>query len=425
MVSRSWSIISTGLALSLTLGAGPALAQSTGSDEGSSAPLSSGSSLGSSSGQDDGEGSTTGSAASSDQEDLADLTRDLIDLYSGSSAANSGSSLRALTSSLEATGSSQISLPESMVIIAGDYPKPLDESIQTPELISRVPEGDRLERWTIASPAMARNVEVQVLRSADTTTPAPMLYLLDGVDAARDSNWLDSGRAGSFFENENVTLIMPTEARASMYSDWVSDDPNLGRHMWETFLAEELPPILEAEPELNFNGKRAIGGISMGATGAVHLANTRPELYSAVFGLSGCYSTLDSLGRQTAQLTLGTRGGDVENMWGPYGSETWVEHDVTANPEGLRDMAVYLASANGEYDDVDRHNYGNTALIDMPLGMILEQGSMLCTQDLDEAMKNHGMEHQVVEYFDSGVHAWRNFRAQLTPAWDSVKDALY
>lgn len=400
MVSRRWPIISAGVVLSLVLGITPALAQSSGSS---------------------GAVSSTGSSDS-----LADITRDLIDFYSGSSAAKSGSSLNALASSLDAVGPSETDLPSDMVIISDEYPKPLDESIQTPALISRESEeGTRLERWTIASPAMARNVEVQVMLPADNSAPAPMLYLLDGVDAQRDSDWLWSGKVGELFAGENITLVMPTEARASMYSDWESDDPNLGRHMWETFLAEELPPILEAESDLNFNGKRGIGGISMGATGAVHLANTRPELYEAVFGLSGCYSTLDSLGRQTAQLSLGTRGGDVTNMWGPFGSETWVEHDATANPEGLRDLAVYLSAANGEYDDIDRHNYGNTNLIDMPLGMILEQGAMLCTQNLDEAMHQAGMDHQVVEYFDTGVHSWRNFNTQFEPAWNSVKGALY
>lgn len=354
------------------------------------------------------------------------LVRTLIAGSSGTSSATSGSSIDAVLSSYSLLGSSDAGAPGSSVIRSPHYPRPLDESITTAEIVSKVPEpGNRLERWTVASPAMARHVEVQIMRAPDPTVPAPMLYLLDGVDAQRDSDWLGSGDAGRFFDTENVTLVMPVEARASMYSDWVSDDPALGRHMWETFLVEELMPLLDADPDLNFNGRRGIGGISMGATGAVHLANTNPELFHGVFGISGCYSTLDPVGRQTATLTLSTRGGDVENMWGPFGSAEWLRHDTTLQPEGLRNTAVYLSAADGEYLFNPDRNYATLNPETMAISILLEQGSHSCTRELEHSMERAGMSHQVVEYTGAGVHNWTTFRPQLAPAWETIRGALY
>src|SRR5699024_11720360 len=57
----------------------------------------------------------------------------------------------------------------------------------------------------------------------------------------------------------------------SMWQDWDNDDPVLGRHQWDTFLTEELAPIVEEG--VFHNGKRGLIGLSMGASGAVMMAN--------------------------------------------------------------------------------------------------------------------------------------------------------
>ena len=48
---------------------------------------------------------------------------------------------------------------------------------------------------------------------------------------------------------------------------------------------------------LKFNGRRIIGGLSMGASGAIRLAAKHPEFYHGAIGLSGCYSTTSAMGR--------------------------------------------------------------------------------------------------------------------------------
>lgn len=396
----------------------PALAQEAdidaGTDSGTDSSAVSGSSQPS--------GAKSGSSSSPG---LDSILRSLVVNSSQSSAATSGSSLEGLLSSLRLAGSSEFRLSSDLVSINPGYPKPIDESITTAEVISRVPESGRVERWTVASPAMARNVEVQVMRPADASAPAPMLYLLDGVEAGRVSEWLGPGQVETFFADENVTLVMPTEAMSSMYSDWGADDPVLGRHQWETIITEELAPLLEAEEDLNFNGRRGIGGLSMGATGAVHLANSRPDMFDGVFGISGCYSTMSNVGRQTAQITVASRGGTLENMWGPFGSDEWLRHDVTRNPEGLRNMAVYLSAANGEYSFDPDFDYSDIPPSTITSGIQLEQGAYLCTRELEDAMEDAGMEHQVIEYTGAGVHDWDTFGPQLAPAWETIRPSLY
>ena len=352
--------------------------------------------------------------------------RDLV-VSSNANPRSSGSSVQGLVSSLSLLGSSELPLREPFMSSDDRYPLPLDETITDVQILEkRVERADeRVERWFVTSPSMSRVVEVQIKKAADPLAPAPMLYLLDGIGGSTSSSgWVSHGEAERVFGDENVTLVMPTQAAGSLYSDWLHDDPALGRHMWETFITEELAPVLEAEAELNFNGKRGIGGLSMGAIGAVHIANTHPELFDATFGISGCYSPNDGVGRQMVNLVVASRGGDPENMWGPYGTELWDHHDTTANPEGLRDMAVYLSAANGVIEEDDRMTYDDDPFFTMSAGSVLEIGVLSCTEKLDRAMRDRGMDHHVVDYKGPGVHNWSNYNEQLQPAWDAIRDAL-
>lgn len=334
---------------------------------------------------------------------------------------SSAPALDATVSSLSLLGSSAISLPESMRDVDPRYPLPTDPSITEAAVVEKRVEGARLERWIVASPAMKRNVEVQIWRAAGSG-PAPMLYLLDGVGAPRTSWWLSPGIAPEVFADENVTLVMPTQAQASMYADWLHDDPTLGRHQWETFITAELAPLLDAAPELNFNGRRGIGGLSMGATGAVHIGNRHPGLFDATFGLSGCYSPLDPVGRQNAHMTVTTRGGDVANLYGPEGGERWHWHDTVGNPEGLRGQRVYLAAANGVFAAEDIANYATGNWFDMSSGAVLERGSLECTRQLEAALGDApGLR---VDYADTGTHDWHTFNRHLRPAWEHIRPAL-
>ncbi|WIM68322.1 alpha/beta hydrolase family protein [Corynebacterium breve] len=357
----------------------------------------------------------------------ADIYRDIVDASSQNSD-SSQSSINTGTGALALMGSSQIPMPEFNVELSDEYPKTIDESITTTEIVDKqVTAGSRWERWTIASPAMKRNVSVQIYRSADTDAPAPMVYMLDGINAEYESGWHVQRRdIDRVFGAENVTLVMPTEARGSLYADWQKPDPELGVNKWETFIVDELAPLLEAEEELNFNGKRGIGGLSMGANAAVHLANDNPDVFDGVFGLSGCYSPTSPIGSQMVSLIVTSRGASTDNLWGPFKSEDWISHDTVLSPKGLRNQAVYLSTGNGALTREERALYDKQeSPFSMSNGVMLEAGVLSCTKDLDASMRSEGMTHHRVDYSDHGAHNWITFLEHLQPAWDHVKPALY
>ncbi|MDR7329145.1 alpha/beta hydrolase [Corynebacterium guangdongense] len=356
------------------------------------------------------------------------LDAELADFVVGSSRTvfNQPEVLGSSLNGLGALGSSDFAIPEDGYDIAANGPQNYSDTITEAKVIRKEEQDIRdltagaegIQRWWVASPAMGRNVEIQIRPAADTSTEAPVLYLLDGVNAPSRSGWVSYGAHRII--QDNVTLVMPTVARASFYLDWEEDDEVLGRNQWETFLTRELPPLLESDPDLNTNGRYGVGGLSMGATGAVTLANANPELFDATFGISGCYSAESEVGYQTMRLTIESRGGDLNNLLGPLGSDTRERYDVVGDPEGLRDQAVYLSASAGEFPEgAEAGNFPVAAL-----GVLLEQGAYLCTQDLERAMEAEGMTHQQVVYQREGVHNWDTFQAQLAPAWEHIRGAL-
>ncbi|MDR7329149.1 alpha/beta hydrolase [Corynebacterium guangdongense] len=351
---------------------------------------------------------------------------DAVALSSQTSASSTGSAVGSAASAVDAVGSARSSVPGAWVMPgSGKYPLPTDEGIVVPEVLAIEPDvGINVQKWSVASPAMKRVVQVQVRPAPEGAGAAPMLYLLDGVEATHPSDWIMLGHVDTKLRDDSVTLVMPTEARASMWADWYADDEVGGRHQWETFLTEELPPLLEDPAHgLDFNGKRGIGGISMGATGALAIANRNPDLFDAVFGISGCYSTTESLAAISNYLTVETRKNDFDNLYGPPGDWRWRHYDTEADPTGLADMTVYLSSARG-VTQASSADHADADLINYVTGTVIEQATLVCTENLDAAMRTRGMAHQRVDYVEDGLHNWRNFHRFIEPAWEHIAPAL-
>lgn len=292
----------------------------------------------------------------------------------------------------------------------------------TPRLRDRIPDTDiGIERWFIESPAMRRVVEVQIRPAPQPE--APMLYLLDGISAPRRSGWLREGQLHNALGEENVTVVMPTEAAGSLYEDWHAEDPYLGHNKWRTFLTTELPNVLE-DPHygLGFNGKRIIAGLSMGASAAVRLAAQHPTLFHGVIGLSGCYSTTSRMGWGMTLSIIRGVGGDPDNIWTHQQREA---ADVIRNPHSLKDIPVYLFASNGRVTAFDIENHIGRPAIELPGAVLLECASYVCTKELDQAMRQAGLDHQVVCYQQGGVHDWVYYGEQLKKGWQSVTTRSY
>lgn len=285
--------------------------------------------------------------------------------------------------------------------------------------------GPHWEQVDVPSAAMGRTVTVDVLRGAGAG-PRPTLYLLDGVDASKVSDWLTKGSVADFFADKPVDVVLPTGGTGSMYSDWDSPDPALGWNRWETFLTAELPGVIE--PYLHSNGQRAVAGVSMGAQGAMMLAHRHPGFYRAVAGLSGCYSTMDVIGAAVTTITVASRGGNVTNMWGPPGTPEWREHDSTVGAEALRGTVIYLSAGSGmptpsDLSDIAAARDVMGALKEAGGGVALEAGARACTEQFAQHLSDLGIP-ATVHYEDAGIHDWEDFAAQIGPAWQTLETAF-
>ena len=328
---------------------------------------------------------------------------------------------------LGSVGSSDVPLGEGSSEKVGT-PTPVDTSITETKFIEveryRSDEAGNekaYQYWTIASKAMQRLITVEVVPSRGTGD-APVLYMLDGVGAPISSTgWAHQADIADRMADENVHVVNPAGAYASYYTDWEEIDPVLGNNKWETFLTEELPAIVDER--LNTNGKAAVGGISMGGQAAMHLAASHPDVYDAVMSFSGFYSTMDQLGYQTVRLSVETRGGDVENMWGPHRSKRWAENDTISHPEGLRGKAVYFSAGNAEIGEADLKQYGENYQ-SLLIGLVLEKGVRENSEAFEKALRRAGVEHKV-DYSKTGLHNWPNFLKNFDSGWNYIKPALY
>ncbi|MET8649233.1 MULTISPECIES: alpha/beta hydrolase [Nocardia] len=304
-------------------------------------------------------------------------------------------------------------------------PPPVDPKMTRTGLLSSENMGGRHERLHIASAAMRRVIDVDVLRGAGDQ-PRPTLYLLDGVDGDPVSGWLTKGGAAEFFADKPVDVVLTSGGTGSMYSDWERHDAALGLNRWETFLTTELPPIVESL--LRSDGDRAIAGVSMGAQAAMMLAQRHPGQYRAVAGMSGCYSTADPLGHAVTSITVASRGGNADNLWGPANSPEWVAHDTVLNAERLRGTAVYLSAASGAPTHADLVAVAQSpdivdALTVAGGGVALEAGARACTERLVARLGELRIP-ATVDYSDAGMHTWVDFQAQLPRAWKVLSTAL-
>lgn len=342
--------------------------------------------------------------------------------------------LTAVLGSLDAVGSSDFPRPGSSVPPAEPVSS-RDQSIEATEVLgvaplfpgSPAPDDHRAEVWTVTSESMQREVRVEVYRAAEGYD-VPNVYFLDGVGSESPSGWSGGmGWGDPELRERQVNVIAPTGAPSSMWSDWQSDDPVLGPNNWETFLTEELPPLLEEgadqAPALAHNGDWGVLGVSMGAASALHLANTNPAMFNGVGGVSGAYSTTDDLGYQYARLTVAARHGDVTNMWGPRGAQDWEDHDTVADPSGLEGQSVFLSAATGLVGSTELGHFGSNEMLLLD-GHILEKGSYESTRDLEAALGEVPDVDLEMVYLDSGIHNWPVFVPQMLPAMDHILSGL-
>ncbi|NMO01126.1 esterase family protein [Gordonia sp. TBRC 11910] len=293
-----------------------------------------------------------------------------------------------------------------------------------------VSEGPTQSAAYVYSAAMHKTVKVQILTPAShttvpTTSPRPTLYMLSGLGEEDPTNsiWLRKTDIVKFFAGKNVNVVLPLAGNGSFYTDWRSDDPVLGRYRWETFLTEELPPLLDER--FGGNGSRAIAGLSMGAGSALVLAARHPRFYRAVASYSGCYSATDLTGQVSTRAIVKVFGGDATNMWGPIGDPRWAAHDVIRHAAGLRGTDLYISVGSGLPGRYDAPGYpGNDNPADRTVvGGAIEVGSLACTRRLQSALAAQHIPADF-RFVSPGTHSWPYWVDQLHSSWPVISRAL-
>ncbi|ONM46506.1 alpha/beta hydrolase [Nocardia donostiensis] len=307
---------------------------------------------------------------------------------------------------------------------SAEGPAPAEKTRPMPNRpkISRVePIDDRLMRVFVDSPSMSRTVEVLVMLPPDRSKPRPTVYMLDGRSTVPDSNnWLHKGEAAEFYADKNVNVVFTVGGPASFYTDWQQPDPVLGTNMWETFLTEELPPLIDAR--FDGNGRNAVMGVSMGAEAAMMLAVRTPGLYSAVGAHSGCFSTGTDLGQAQARAVVATYNGDPDNMFGPQHHPAWKEHDVTLHAEALRGKALYISVGSGLPGI--HETLGNPELPTVVgFGGPLEAGTNLCTRRLTNRLDELRIPY-TAHFRPTGTHSWPYWADELERSWPTIAGGL-
>lgn len=279
---------------------------------------------------------------------------------------------------------------------------------------------DRLAEVSVHSPAMG-DVLVLVLLPRDLGRPRPTVYLLDGRSAfPGGSNWIEQGRAESFFADKPVNVVLTTGGTASYYTDWQRPDAVLGNYKWETFLTKELPPLIDAR--FAGNGRNAIAGLSMGAGAAMMLAARAPRRYRGVAAYSGCYSSTGDLGEGQMRAVVASFGGTADNMYGTFGDPDWAAHDVIAHAEALRGKAIYLSSGSGlpgKYEAKPGPGVAEAVVA----GGAIEAGANYCTHQLAERLGRLRIP-ATVHLRPTGTHSWAYWADELPDSWPVLAGAL-
>ncbi|WP_203236891.1 alpha/beta hydrolase [Nocardia panacis] len=288
---------------------------------------------------------------------------------------------------------------------------------------------DRNIRLYVYSAAMDQKVQIDVQRPADASVPRPTLYLLNGAGGGQDAaSWQARTDALQFLSDKNVNVVQPVGGKWSYYTDWIKDDPELGRNKWKTFFTEELPPLIDGA--LGANGVNAIAGLSTSGTTVLALPIAKPGLYKAAAAFSGCAQTSDPVGSQFVKLTVETwGGGDTENMWGPVGSADWVANDPYVHADGLRGLDLYISSGNGlpgPHDTLD-NQYGPPGAFGLAnqllIGGVIEAGTNYCTHNLQNRLNQLGIP-ATFDFQPNGTHSWGYWRDQLPKSWPTLAHGL-
>ncbi|KZM69859.1 alpha/beta hydrolase [Nocardia terpenica] len=298
-------------------------------------------------------------------------------------------------------------------------------------------EDDHKLMLRVHSTAMDKTIALDVQRPADASVPRPTLYLLDGATGGQDdATWRSRApETVQFLSEKNTNVVTPIGGAASYYADWRSPDPALGVNKWKTFLAEELPPLIDAA--LGTSGRNAIAGISMSGTSVLQLAEAEPDLYRSVAAYSGCAQISDPLGYTAVNSVLlwstgipGNGGASSANMYGPWGDPMWADNDPYLHADRLRGLDLFVSSGSGlpgRWDNLNSPYMSEPRLQNLfnesTIGGVIEAATDACSHNLQARLNALGIP-AIYDFTATGTHSWGYWHDALLRSWPVLAKGL-
>ncbi|MCW2558930.1 MAG: hypothetical protein JWP55_2894 [Mycobacterium sp.] len=275
---------------------------------------------------------------------------------------------------------------------------------------------DRWDKVSVFSPSMNKVIVNDVFKAPRSN--APTFYLLPGIDggdnldpggnfAPGSKSWFGFTDLQGFFGNKNVNVVSPLGGAFSWYTNWVND----GSKQYQTYMTQELPPLINAQYKTN--GRNAVAGLSSTGGTAVDYAIQAPGLYRAVGSYSGFLTP--SSGAQNVALTLTSGGANADDMWGPQGGPLWVAHDPTVNVAKLKGTAVFVTASAGGQGDVDKLPPGTNNFT----GGFIEGIVNDSTKQFADAAPAAGVPIKYVVR-PQGSHSWGLFDSEMQESWNAT-----
>ncbi|MEU0936757.1 alpha/beta hydrolase-fold protein [Embleya sp. NPDC005971] len=140
---------------------------------------------------------------------------------------------------------------------------------------------------TVTTPQVSGPHKIRILLpggyAADPGKRWPVAYFLHGGGGT-----VNDAAAAPALHSDSMITVVPDGGLKGWYADWVMQHTVVGAANWETFHLTQLVPFIDANLRtIADRAHRAVVGLSMGGSGALHYAQTRPDLFGHVASLSG------------------------------------------------------------------------------------------------------------------------------------------
>jgi S-formylglutathione hydrolase FrmB len=198
----------------------------------------------------------------------------------------------------------------------------------------------RIDTLDAYSPALKRNFKSVVYTPAGIGQPKrfPVVYILHGYSGSFRDWPAHMKNLGDYAFKYKFIIVCPDGG----YSSWYINSPIDKSSQMESFLATDLPAIIDRNyPTIKSRKKRAVTGLSMGGHGALMIAMKYPQVFGSASSMSGTLDLEQIVGKYESEKIFGERGSN------PF---AWTTNSVLHLSKKIKDKRLNLLIECGSED---------------------------------------------------------------------------